>query len=330
MTERRYEVFISSTFEDLQEHRRLASDAILKMGHIPVGMELFPPSDSESLELIKPYIDSADYYLLIVGGRYGSCGPDGISYTEKEYLYAREQGKFVIPLVVENPDALQGLFIEKTDDGKAKLAAFKESLKRHHFRKWNSAAEIPQLVWEGMTNAASTRALPGWIRDRSPTRQDLLEQVSALQRQISELTAKLSAGGAATTSERVRETIAAMQKEFPVVFKKHERGSFTTRQILLSQFFSYVGPSLVTSYNANYIAQFVVDFLQKEYSEEVTSFHNSNIERLFGEYLSLGLIELRLIAMPPDNRPNMHCSASLSPMWQLTQFGAKVLSALGT
>ena len=40
--DKRYQVFISSTFEDLQEERRQVMQALLALDCIPTGMELFP------------------------------------------------------------------------------------------------------------------------------------------------------------------------------------------------------------------------------------------------------------------------------------------------
>lgn len=82
--DKRYQVFVSSTFEDLQEERREVMQALLSLDCIPTGMELFPAADEESWELIKRFIAGCDYYVVIVGGRYGSVGPDGKSYTEME------------------------------------------------------------------------------------------------------------------------------------------------------------------------------------------------------------------------------------------------------
>jgi hypothetical protein len=47
--------------------------------------------------LIKKVIDDSDYYIVILGGRYGSVGEDGVSYTEREYRYALSIGKPIIP-----------------------------------------------------------------------------------------------------------------------------------------------------------------------------------------------------------------------------------------
>ena len=39
----RYQVFVSSTYEDLKEERAEVMQALLELDCIPAGMELFPP-----------------------------------------------------------------------------------------------------------------------------------------------------------------------------------------------------------------------------------------------------------------------------------------------
>jgi hypothetical protein len=89
-------VFVSSTFTDLQIARQKVLQAILEMKAFPSGMELFPSADEGQFEFIKREIDSSDYYLVVVAGRYGSVGTDGTSFTEKEYDYAKGKGKPVM------------------------------------------------------------------------------------------------------------------------------------------------------------------------------------------------------------------------------------------
>src|SRR5580658_6293264 len=104
--EKRYQVFVSSTYVDLIEERKEVIQALLEMDCIPAGMELFPAADEDQWSLIKRVIDDCDYYLVIVGGRYGSIGPEGSSYTEMEYRYALDKGKPVIGFVHKNPGSL--------------------------------------------------------------------------------------------------------------------------------------------------------------------------------------------------------------------------------
>ena len=90
--DKRYQVFVSSTFEDLQEERKEVIQVLLESDCIPAGMELFQASDDDQWTLIKNVIDDCDYYLVIIGGRYGSTNKDGISYTQMEYEYALKKG----------------------------------------------------------------------------------------------------------------------------------------------------------------------------------------------------------------------------------------------
>jgi hypothetical protein len=66
--EKRYQVFVSSTYADLKEERSRVIQTLMEMDCIPSGMELFPAADEEQWEFIKRVIDDCDYYLLIIGG----------------------------------------------------------------------------------------------------------------------------------------------------------------------------------------------------------------------------------------------------------------------
>ncbi len=102
--EKRYQVFISSTFQDLRNARQEVSQALLRADCFPAGMELFPAADEEQFEFIKTVIDQSDYYIIISAGRYGSIHPEtGLSYTEMEYDYAVKVGKTVIRLLHKDP-----------------------------------------------------------------------------------------------------------------------------------------------------------------------------------------------------------------------------------
>lgn len=70
--EKKYQIFISSTYEDLKEERRIVQDTILSMYQFPIGMEMFSAADEKQWEIIQETIDSSDYYVLIMGFRYGS------------------------------------------------------------------------------------------------------------------------------------------------------------------------------------------------------------------------------------------------------------------
>src|SRR6266404_1558090 len=128
--ERRYQVFVSSTFMDLQEERQRVLQAVLEMKAFPTGMELFPSADDEQWEFIKREIDSSDYYVVIVAGKYGSLAPDGQSFTEKEYDYAVSLGKPVMGFLVKDLSELKGVKLEEDAGKKLQLRSFREKVKR--------------------------------------------------------------------------------------------------------------------------------------------------------------------------------------------------------
>ncbi|MDR9828507.1 DUF4062 domain-containing protein [Vibrio sp. FNV 38] len=67
----KHQVFVSSTYKDLIEERKEVIHALLELDCIPAGMELFPATDEDAWSLIKEIIDNCDYYILIIGGKYG-------------------------------------------------------------------------------------------------------------------------------------------------------------------------------------------------------------------------------------------------------------------
>ena len=126
--DKRYQVFVSSTYADLKEERQKVLQTLMQMDCIPSGMEMFPAVDEEQLEFIKKVIDDCDYYLLIIGNRYGSTTIDGISYTEKEYDYAVEKQIKVIAFLHEKPYEISVVKSDTNDLLVSKLQAFKEKV----------------------------------------------------------------------------------------------------------------------------------------------------------------------------------------------------------
>ena len=76
---------------------------LLELDCIPSGMELFPAANDSQWELIKGVIDDCDYYVVIIAGRYGTMGPNGVSCTEMEYRYAVEKDKPVVAFLHGDP-----------------------------------------------------------------------------------------------------------------------------------------------------------------------------------------------------------------------------------
>ncbi|HXT64164.1 MAG TPA: DUF4062 domain-containing protein [Pyrinomonadaceae bacterium] len=191
--EKRYQVFVSSTYADLREERQRVIQALMEMDCIPSGMELFPAADEEQWHFIKRVIDDCDYYLLIIGGRYGSTTPDGISYTEKEYDYAIQRGMKVVALLHSNPDEIPLGKSEGDPELRKRLTAFKEKVAANRLVKfWSTASELPGLVALSLSKTIKTYPAVGWIRADQVGNTELLSDINELRKRKEELEQQLS------------------------------------------------------------------------------------------------------------------------------------------
>lgn len=158
---KKYQVFISSTFKDLQEERKAALEAILITGNIPVGMESFVASSQEQFEYIKNCINSCDYYILIIGGCYGSTHPQlGISYTELEFDYAKSLNKPILTFLYKDLIKLRNKDSDLENINKFRTKAQKENLCQLFSNKY----ELKGLILTALKQEIEKNPQVGWIR----------------------------------------------------------------------------------------------------------------------------------------------------------------------
>jgi Domain of unknown function (DUF4062) len=191
--QRKFQVFISSTFSDLITERQSAVEAILRAGHIPAGMELFSAGSESQLEIIKRWIDDCDVYMLILGGRYGTLEPkSGLSYTEIEYRYALEQGKPTFAIIasdeyIDNKIKSKGKDIIELKNRK-KYDEFRELVLSKICRFYNDYNEIKLTTLESLLDIQNRYNVPGWVKSSEvPDVSELLNQINDLTDKNKEL-----------------------------------------------------------------------------------------------------------------------------------------------
>ena len=172
---KKYQVFISSTYEDLKEERAAVTQCLLDNNCIPVGMEQFPASNMSQMEYIEKMLDDCDYYILIIGGRYGSVDDDGVGYTEKEYNYAQQKGIPVMAFVNLHPEKLPNEKCEHANIEKFK--AFRDRV-RNAKKLVKGYSDIGDLKANVVTAVnAAIREYPGigWVRATDLLQEENLE-----------------------------------------------------------------------------------------------------------------------------------------------------------
>jgi hypothetical protein len=194
--DKKYQVFISSTYTDMKVERQTAVEAILDAGHIPAGMELFAASDKKQIEVIKKWIDRSDIFMLILGGRYGSVEPEsGKSYIQLEYEHTVNTGKpffalYLTDNAIDEKLKSHGRAAIEQGDTKA-YNDFRATVKGKMCREVNDLKDIRIEVPKAIRELSAENNLEGWVRASSvPDITPLMNRLGALDPKIEIVTGR--------------------------------------------------------------------------------------------------------------------------------------------
>ncbi len=297
--DKRYQVFVSSTFADLKDERSNVIQTLMEMDCIPAGMELFPALDEEQFEFIKKVIDDSDYYLLIVGGRYGSVADEGISYTEMEYDYAISQGVKVIALVHGSPEKLSVEKVEMNPEAQDKLEKFRNKVTTGRLVKfWDDAKELSGLVALSLPKTIKTYPAVGWVRgNQAADNTELLKQLNDLRQENNDLEKKIQE--LEKNKSEIRD-LAQGDDKFTITGSYRLRsggGSITKRLnhiISWHELMHFIIPKILTPFPERAIEANLSNYISSIYpnnSESMTissdSFEKIKIQLLALEYIKL-------------------------------------------
>ena len=199
---KKYQVFISSTYEDLKDERMAVMQCLLDNDCIPVGMEQFPASGMSQMEYIEKMLDDCDYYILILAGRYGSLDDDGIGFTEKEFDYANSRKPEHLPVlsfVAKDIGKLPSEKCERLSKNRKKLEDFRKKVCSDRLVKfYTDIGSLKSEVVTSINKCIKDYPAVGWVRgDNIPSPEDFDARIEAYLEK----------------HEMSRETIAALWRE---------------------------------------------------------------------------------------------------------------------
>lgn len=295
MAAKKYQIFLSSTFLDLQRERSAAVTAIMRLGHIPVGMELFPATDNKQWHVIEKAIKEADYYVLMVGGRYGSIY-DGISYTEAEYNLAIDIGVPIVPILLAD---YENVFRERGDEDGEKLerlTIFRERLGQNHTcQYWQSEAELAALLFQGLLSAFDEHPREGWIRGSSAASEDTLTQLNQLHQerdglkvQLAELQSQLS-----PKLSDIADLGDTMGMRYEYTFWRGSSSAKATDTVNMTwaDIFCAVGPKLMNSVHPIQMKNALREYTtENKLVQNTPDFFSSDMDTVKIQLIALGLI----------------------------------------
>ncbi|MFZ4699413.1 MAG: SUMF1/EgtB/PvdO family nonheme iron enzyme [Candidatus Methylumidiphilus sp.] len=191
-------VFISSTFLDNEERRKLVEDAIIRAKMLPVGMERFTASEDPIVEECQRQARECDVFLGIIAHRYGWI-PDGLEFsiTELEYDAAKLAGR---PRLMFEIAASVLIDREKDYDQGANRWAKQEKLDA--FKTKYAKDQMPARFEENRLSGMVVQALHDWnkkhkVGNTAPA-------------------TKPEADGLGPELDRYREVVETQHKEIPL------------------------------------------------------------------------------------------------------------------
>ncbi|WP_260597066.1 DUF4062 domain-containing protein [Sphingomonas endolithica] len=338
--DKRYQVFVSSTFRDLIEERKEVMQALLELDCIPSGMELFQAADEDQWTLIKRVIDDCDYYMVIVAGRYGSIGSGGLSYTEMEYRYATEQGKPVVSFLHEAPSSLTAEHTELEPEGREKLAAFRKLCEMKMVKYWNGPSALGSVVSRSIIKVIKDRPAVGWIRGSAVTSDEANREILRLRQLIDKLEAKVR--GSATSRPEGAEALLQDGDMIPteaivkVVSLKNAyqtQSIFADAQVAWDDIWNKISPRLIEEISESDLEDAVDEVFSHVLWSTTTkndTFKDRKIKSITSSKDAFHKIKVQLVALGLIMRGDKKRTVSdAQNYWKLTPYGeTKMMSAL--
>lgn len=284
MESKKYQIFISSTYKDLIQARKKVSDAILKSYHFPVGMELFSAGDKSQWEVITKIIDKTDYYILILGHRYGSLSPEGIGYTEMEYNYAKSLGIPVLSFIRHDDVATKQYERESDPELIEKLEIFRKNAMANKMCDfWETEEDLESKILMALYKSFATNPRTGWVRGDQAINPEIANEIALLTKENRELKNKLENFQKEERKPEIELEING-EKHLTIEYKeianeKLPKEIKTTDIPLDLQ--NYIDPKELDEYNVFLNnTDVVTEYFQK--IDKYNKIQNNNLELVFG------------------------------------------------
>lgn len=126
-------IFISSTFDDLKNHRRKIWELLEKYDVDVRGMERFGARKEAPLTTCLSEVEQCDIFVGIIAFRLGNIDETtGKSFVQREYERANELNRDILIYMIDEKDSLISPQNFDFDEKREKLIAFKSILKDRH------------------------------------------------------------------------------------------------------------------------------------------------------------------------------------------------------
>ncbi|MFJ2485956.1 DUF4062 domain-containing protein [Pseudomonas sp. NPDC087639] len=319
---KKYQIFVSSTFQDLVEEREQVIKAVLEMGHIPVGMEMFSAADEEQWKIIARQIDEIDYYALIVAHRYGSVTADGTGYTEKEYDYAVEKGIPILGFVIDDSAPWPRDRCESDTKSQQRLSKFKTKVKSRLVNFWSTKDDLHGKFSISLMKSITGNPRTGWIRADQVTGVEVTKELTRLSSENASLREEIEKTKKKEDSQldEIRSAILILNaNQRSLGARTREKPTWadvTYKKITLADVFHWVAKGLIVENSSEDVGKNIALHLEGTKYLEHYPIGKNVVTDILADFAALDLVE-------PSKKK--HSVSDTASYWSLTKLGKQVL-----
>lgn len=265
MIDKRYHVFISTTEADMHAERVVLSQTLVSQGFFSWGLEQRTPLTTA---FARRQIDDCDYFILMLGSRYGELPASGVSYMHLEYIYAVTKQKPILVLMYEAPESRADEFQDRHPEGKVKFLDFRRQLQRERdmVMTFRDLRDLEIAIRHTMPQFLNRYPAQGWIRPNHQQLQQLQDENEQLRQKVIQL--EQQQPRAASAPQRVVDLPQVQgHEEIAFDYKVHayQDGNFRElrpqRQMTWNDLLMVIGPGFSPAMPEDSFAKILNDYL---------------------------------------------------------------------
>lgn len=186
MLDKRYQVFISTSGQDMQPERIILAQTLVGMGFFSWGLEQRTPL---STAFARRQIDDCDYVVILLGSQYGEQSVSGVGYMHLEYIYAVSKQKPVIVFMHDDPDSRDESLHDAKPELREKFKEFRKLLQSEvdQVFTYRTLRDLEMAVRLNMPQMLERYPVTGWVRPQNT--QALHDEIDELKAKIAQMEA---------------------------------------------------------------------------------------------------------------------------------------------
>lgn len=274
MIDKRYHVFMSTTGADMQAERQVLSQTLVSQGFFSWGLEARTPLTTA---FARRQIDDCDYFILLLGSRYGELSASGVSYLHLEYIYAVTKQKPILVLLHETPDARAVELQEPDQEGRLKFQDFRRLLQRERDMvvTYRDGRDLEMALRHAMPQLTARYPAQGWVRPNQNQVQQLQDENEQLRQKLIQLESQKNQFGSTDQSSAIELPQVQGEDEYLFDYKVHayQDGNFRElrpqRHMFWNDILAVLGPSFSPASPEDYFARAMNEYLNSTALQDV-------------------------------------------------------------